>query len=98
VLPEVRSRFDVVVTADDTLRHKPNPDPVLHALEVLGAGVEGACYVGDAPFDMQAGGAAGVITIAVTWGFFSRADLAAENPDLIVDTPEELLAVCLGGA
>jgi phosphoglycolate phosphatase-like HAD superfamily hydrolase len=47
---------------------------------------------------MQAGRAAGITTIAVTWGFFSRADLEAEGPDLIVDTPEELLAVCLGGA
>lgn len=98
VLPDVRARFDVVVTADDTPRHKPNPDPILHALAALGGRVEDACYVGDAPFDMQAGRAAGVTTIAVTWGFFSRADLEAEGPDLIVDTPEELLAVCLGGA
>lgn len=97
VLPEVRDHFGVVVTADDTARHKPHPDPLLHALEALGAGPEGACYIGDAPFDMQAGRAAGLTTIAVTWGFFSRADLEAEGPDLIVDTPGELLAACMDG-
>ncbi len=97
VLPGVRERFGVVVVAEDTPVHKPEPDPVLHALERLGAGPDGACYVGDAPFDMRAGRAAGVVTIGVTWGFFSRADLEAEGPDLIVDTPEELLRVLVGG-
>ena len=96
VLPEARRHFDVVVTADDTPRHKPSPDPVLHALEVLGTGTDGACYVGDAPFDIRAGRAAGVVSIGVTWGFFSRAELEAEGADLIVDTPAELLGVLQG--
>lgn len=96
VLPEVRDRFGVIVVAEDTPVHKPEPDPVLHALERLGAGTEGACYVGDAPFDIRAGRAAGVATIGVTWGFFSRADLEAEGADLIVDTPQELLRVLVG--
>lgn len=97
VLPGVRDRFGVVVVAEDTPIHKPEPDPVLHALERLGAGPDGACYIGDAPFDMRAGRAAGVVTIGVTWGFFTRADLEAEGPDLIVDTPQELLRVLVGG-
>lgn len=93
VLPEARRHFDVVVTADDTPRHKPSPDPVLHALDALGAGPDGACYVGDAPFDIAAGRAAGVVSIGVTWGFFSREELEAAGADLIVDTPAELLGV-----
>ena len=52
--------------------------------------------MGDAPFDLRAGRAAGVATIAVTWGFFSRAALAEAGPDLVVETPAELLAACLG--
>lgn len=95
VLPEVRARFGVVVTADDTERHKPHPEPLLHALDALGAPREGSCYVGDAPFDIRAGRAAGLFTIGVTWGFFSRGDLMEEGPDLIVDTPGELLGACL---
>ena len=97
VLPEVAELFDVVITADDTPIHKPRPEPVLEALRRLGAGPERACYVGDAPFDLQAGRAAGVTTIAVTWGFFPREQLAAEGPDAIVDSPAELLRACMEG-
>lgn len=97
VLPDLEEMFDVVIAAEDTPVHKPEPTPVLEALARLGAGPEGACYVGDAPFDLRAGRAAGVTTIAVTWGFFSPADLLAEAPDIVVDTPEELLRTCLQG-
>lgn len=92
----LRDRFDVVITSEDTERHKPEPDPVLAALARLGRPAEGACYVGDAPFDLRAGRAAGVATIGVTWGFFTREALEAEDPDLIVDTPAELLRACRG--
>jgi len=97
VLPTLRELFDVVVAAEDSERHKPDPAPVRVALARLGAGPEGACYVGDAPFDLQAGRAAGVTTIAVPWGFFSRDTLAAEGPDVIVESVAGLVEVCLGG-
>jgi pyrophosphatase PpaX len=96
VLPTLEGCFDVVVAAEDTRRHKPDPEPVRLALERLGAGGNGACYVGDSPFDLRAGRAAGVTTIAVTWGFFARDELEAEAPDVIVETPGELVRVCLG--
>ncbi len=60
--------FDVVVTCDDTDRHKPDPEPVLHGLELLGADPADAVYVGDAPYDVRAGRAAGVATAAAMWG------------------------------
>jgi len=92
----LRDRFDVVICAEDTDRHKPDPDPVLAALRRLGRDPAGACYVGDSPFDVRAGRAAGVAAIGVTWGFFSREALEPDEPDLIVDTPAELLRACLG--
>jgi pyrophosphatase PpaX len=96
VLP-IEHHFDVVVTTEDTVRHKPDPEPVRLALERLGRTAEGACYVGDAPFDLRAARAAGVTAIGVTWGFFDREALEAEEPDLVLDTPDELLAAVLGG-
>jgi pyrophosphatase PpaX len=85
--------FDVVVGSDDTERHKPDPDPTLHALEQLGAAADDAVYVGDSPFDIRAAKAAGVHAIAVTWGgIHSDERLAAEEPDAVVHTAEELLA------
>ena len=87
--------FEVIVGSDDTLRHKPDPEPILHALELLGAPAEGAAYVGDSPFDIRAGTAAGVFTVAVAWGnIHPRERVEAERPDAFVDTAEELLG-CL---
>jgi pyrophosphatase PpaX len=93
VLPELRRFFDVTVGAEDTTRHKPNPEPLLLAIERLHASPDDAVYVGDSPFDVQAAKAAGAGAIAVTWGrIHSRERLEREQPDAIVDTVEELLA------
>ncbi len=92
VLPELRRFFDVTVGAEDTTRHKPNPEPLLLALQRLGASADDAVYVGDSPFDIQAAKAAQVGSVAVTWGrIHSRARLEREEPDAVVDTVEELL-------
>jgi pyrophosphatase PpaX len=86
--------FGAVVTADDTNRHKPDPEPVLEALARLGALPEDAAFVGDSPFDMGAGKAAGVYTVGVSWGGLHAEDgLRAAGADTIVHTPEELLGV-----
>lgn len=95
VLP-LEHYFDVVIAAEDTERHKPNADPLLAALDRLGCTPNGACYVGDAPFDLQAAHAAGVAAIAVTWGFFPRPALDALQPDAVAETVPELLDLCLG--
>jgi pyrophosphatase PpaX len=81
--------FDVVVGSDDTDRHKPDPEPVLKALELLEAEPEDAAYVGDSPFDVAAARAAGVFAVAVGWGGIHR----VENADAFVETPEELAGV-----
>ena len=92
VLPELGRFFEVTVGAEDTVRHKPSPDPLLRALELLDAAAEDAVYVGDSPFDIRAAKAAGVGSIAVTWGrIHSRKRLESEHPDAVVDTVEELL-------
>jgi pyrophosphatase PpaX len=93
VLP-IGRYFETVVTGDDTERHKPDPEPILLALERLDASASSAAYVGDSPFDIGAARAAGVVSIAVTWGgIHPRERLLAEDPDLIVDDPTELADV-----
>jgi pyrophosphatase PpaX len=90
--PILRETTEVLVGADDTVRHKPEPDPVLEALARLGAGPEQAAYVGDSPFDIRAGKAAGTAAVAVGWGgIHSDETLLAEEPDALVQTTEELL-------
>ena len=87
--------MDVLVGADDVVRAKPDPEPVLRALERLGlAGREArTLFVGDSPFDMRAGRSAGTRTAAVLWGPFSREELEPEEPDHFVSRPEELLGL-----
>jgi pyrophosphatase PpaX len=93
----LREYFDAVVTAGDTSAHKPSAEPLLLALERLGAPADRAVYVGDAPVDVAAGKAAGVATVAVLWGVFSPAALAAAAPDFTVATPAALADLCLDG-
>jgi pyrophosphatase PpaX len=86
--------FETVVGGDETERHKPNPEPLLLALERLEARADDAAYVGDAPFDVKAAKAAGLFSVAVTWGgIHARERLEAEEPDALVDTAEELYGV-----
>ena len=90
--PALASSFDVVVAHEDTERHKPDPEPVLLAVEKLGGSPEEAAYVGDSPFDIGAAKAAGVFAIAVGWGGIHPDErLLAQEPDAFVRTPEELL-------
>jgi pyrophosphatase PpaX len=92
--PELAEQFEVVVGYEDTERHKPEPDPVLLALERLGAAPAEAAYVGDSPFDIQAAKAAGVFAIAVGWGGIHADErLLEEEPDAFVREPAELLDV-----
>ncbi len=86
--------FETVVGGDETVGHKPDPEPLLLAAERLGADPAEIAYVGDSPFDVRAAKAAGMHAVAVTWGrIHDRARLEAEEPDAIVDRAEELLAV-----
>ena len=93
-LPELEPLFDVVVGSDDTERQKPDPDPLLHALERLEAIPDEAAYVGDSPFDLRAARAGGLHAVGVTWGGIHPEErLRAEEPDAVVASAEELLDV-----
>jgi pyrophosphatase PpaX len=73
--------FTAVVGIDATTKHKPEPEPVWHALTLLGdIPPAEALFVGDSTHDMHAGNAAGVATAAALWGPFSRAQLETAHP------------------
>jgi pyrophosphatase PpaX len=87
--------FEVLVGYEDTQIHKPDPYPVLEAIERFGVSAEKSLYCGDSPHDMDAGIAAGVVTAAAMWGPF--ADRVLEpGPDYALETPADLVDL-LGG-
>ena len=92
-LPGLEANFDVIIGAEDTARHKPDPEPLLAALERLDAAPHEAAYVGDSPFDIRAAKAAGMHAVAVSWGGIHGPEaLEREEPDVLVRHAEDLLA------
>jgi pyrophosphatase PpaX len=85
IFPGLRNVVDRFVTLEDTTHHKPHPEPLLRALKLLGSiPKERAAYVGDSPFDVEAAKAAGLTSVAVSWGAFSEDALRAAEPDHLV--------------
>ncbi|HKS07627.1 MAG TPA: HAD-IA family hydrolase [Gemmatimonadaceae bacterium] len=76
----IDAHISVVIGADSTPNQKPHPEPVLTAIAQLKTEPARALFVGDSPHDIAAGNAAGVATVAATWGPFPRADLEAAHP------------------
>ena len=85
--------FDVVVALDHVKRAKPDPEPVLLALEQLQASPEEAIMVGDNKHDILSGKNAGTLTAGVSWSLKGKAFLQEYNPDYIFDNMQELLSI-----
>ncbi|GAC1403160.1 MAG: pyrophosphatase PpaX [Chloroflexota bacterium] len=83
--------LDVIVCLEDTARHKPAPDPLLHACHLLGVAPHAALYVGDSTFDVLSAQAAGMPVAAVLWGAGTPEALAALDPHYLVRDPAALL-------
>lgn len=79
--PALGRVVDRFVTMEDTTEHKPNPEPLLKGLEILGASREEAVYVGDSPYDIAAAQAAGITSVGVSWGAFPHESLREAGPD-----------------
>ena len=75
---------DVVVTASDVTRGKPDPEPFVMAARRLGVDPSRCLVVEDAPAGLEAGRAAGCATLALATTH-TRSQLAACAPDAVVD-------------
>jgi pyrophosphatase PpaX len=82
--------LDELVGLDSCEHHKPDPEPVRLALELLGYSPSEAIFLGDSPHDIRAGNAAGVTTVAALWGPFPRAALDAASPHFLIQHNREL--------
>lgn len=86
----IANYIDAIVTANDVQKHKPLPEPVYKALELVGARAENAVFVGDSHFDLEAGKAAGAKVLGVGWGIASIEQLKQYEPEGILESWDEL--------
>lgn len=81
-----------IVSGDTTPHSKPHPEPLFEAARRLGLPPEVCLYVGDDERDIVAGRAAGMLTVAATYGYLGeKSNVSAWGADLSVDSPNKLL-------
>ena len=85
--------FESIIGADDTDIHKPDPTPAFMALKELGGKPEETLFVGDSPFDILCGKNAGITSVVVGWSALPMDMLLKYEPDYVVDSMEELMAL-----
>jgi HAD superfamily hydrolase (TIGR01509 family) len=78
--------FDLILTRDDPLPPKPQPDGIRHAAHELGVGVAEVLVVGDFLFDILAGHRAGAITVFLDTGRWP----APAEADMVITALAEL--------
>jgi phosphoglycolate phosphatase len=81
-----------VVSGDTTAHAKPHPAPLLEAARRLGLDPAHCWYVGDDLRDIEAGRAAGMVTVACNWGYCGATEPITWGADYLLDTPQHLLA------
>lgn len=82
---------DYIVDYHATRRHKPDPEPLLHALKLMGIGPEKAISFGDRAIDAQASKAAHIPFVACLWGSSESEGMRREEPSHTISNPNEIL-------
>lgn len=81
-----------VISGDTTPHSKPHPEPLLEAARRLRLDPQHCVYVGDDERDIVAGRAAGMRTVAATYGYLGQqADISRWEADAHIDLPLDLL-------
>ncbi len=85
--------FGVSFGPEATVNKKPHPEPLLTALQRLGAEPSSGVMIGDSPVDIEAARAAKMLVGVVTHGYVGREVLSASDPDWLVDSLSEFTEI-----
>jgi pyrophosphatase PpaX len=80
--------FDAILTADDTDKFKPDPEPIYMILDMIGCKIDESIFIGDTTQDMEAGKNAGIFTVLVDWSDAlppGKLRDEAPAPDLVIE-------------
>jgi len=81
--------FDILVSPEDTQKHKPDPAPALKAISMLGAEKRKTLFIGDSVYDIECGKNAGIDTAFVVWSNTDR-NLLKVKPTFYINNMMEL--------
>ena len=87
--------LDLVVTADQVGRRKPDPEPFLHACRTLGVGAAQAVVIGDSANDAEGARAAGCPVLLVSYGYSEGRDVRTIDCDGVIDSLGEAAELVL---
>ncbi|GIH05175.1 hydrolase [Rhizocola hellebori] len=87
----LRECFDIVVGADQVRRPKPDPESALQIAHQLCISPRRTVVVGDTSYDLLMAKAAGMRSIAVTYGVHSRRELDEASPSWTADTFHDVM-------
>lgn len=89
----IRDYVDAIVTIDDVEHPKPHPEPVLKAIETLGADPATTMMVGDSVVDIAAAEAAGTVSVGVAWSLKGEQLLLDSGAKHIIRDMRDLYAL-----
>ena len=84
-------QFQSILGQQASRPRKPDPSGALKTAQRLMLSPHSILYVGDTEVDIQTARAAGITSVGALWGFRSKAELVANKPDFIVETPKQIL-------
>lgn len=92
LIPQIGlSHAGCIISGDTTPHPKPHPGPLLEGARRLGVAAEHCWYVGDDLRDVEAGVAAGMVTVACAWGYCGAIEPLTWGADFLLETPGALL-------
>ena len=85
--------MDIIVSGDTTEKKKPDPLPILHALNQLNIEPKDAIMVGDSVVDIEAGFAAGTYIFTVSYGYQFGESIISDKVDYAMSNFSELTQI-----
>lgn len=86
-------RSAATVSADEVVHSKPHPEPLFKAATMAQVDPSQCVYVGDHARDIEAGRRAGMLTVAVGWGYLPESHSHTTwGADVVCDTTSDFLA------
>lgn len=85
--------MDIIITPEDTKKHKPEPDPIYKACEILEVSPTEALMIGDSHYDILCGKNAGCKTCIVKYTVLPLDKIMQHEPEFAIDELKEIINI-----